>query len=186
MKGHERLAGASLALAFAGLLGVAVPAHASDDQTLLRGVSNAVLSSPRYGVFDSVGVRVQDGKVVLTGSVREPWLKDELEKRVAKVTGVTNLASEIRVQPLSFNDERLRLQIARSIYGSDLLGSYASWANPPVRIIVENGHVTLTGSVVSNVERQLAGIRARQTLAFSVDNQIELDSDRQGVDRKAS
>ena len=186
MERTERMTRASLALAFAGLLGAAMPAEAAGDQPLFKGVENAILSSPRYGVFDSVGAAVQDGKVVLSGSVREPWLKDELEKRVAKVTGVTNLTNQIRVQSLSFNDDRLRLQIARSIYGSDLLGPFALWANPPVRIVVENGHVTLTGVVVSNVERQLAGIRARQTLAFSVDNQIELDSERQGVDRKAS
>ena len=186
MERKGRVASASLALAFAGLLGVAAPAQASEDLAVLKGVENAILGSPRYGVFDSVGAAVQGGNVLLSGSVREPWLKDELEKRVAKVTGVTNLKNEIRVQPLSFNDERLRLQIARSIYGGDLLGPYASWANPPVRIIVENGHVTLTGVVGSNVERQLAGIRARQTLAFSVDNKIELESERQGVDRKAS
>jgi osmotically-inducible protein OsmY len=38
------------------------------------------------------------------------------------------------------------------------------WA--PIHIIVDNGRVTLTGMVASDLEKQVAGMRASQTLSF--------------------
>ena len=49
---------------------------------------------------------------------------------------------------------------------------------PPVRIIVSNGRITLAGYVNSEVERQMLGHIARGTLAFGVDNQLKLESER--------
>jgi len=46
----------------------------------------------------------------------------------------------------------------------------------PIRIVVENGHVTLYGSVDSTMDKQVAGIRANQLFgAFSVDNQLVVE-----------
>ena len=43
----------------------------------------------------------------------------------------------------------------------------------PIRIIVDNGHVTLYGEVNSAMDKQVAGIRAGQLFgAFSVDNKL--------------
>ena len=63
------------------------------------------------------------------------------------------------------------------IYGDERFVQYASWANPPIRIVVDQGRVTLTGAVGSAVERQLVGHIARATLAFAVDNQVKLESE---------
>ena len=63
------------------------------------------------------------------------------------------------------------------IYGDERFVQYASWANPPIRIVVDKGRITLTGLVGSAVEQQLLGHIARGTLAFSVDNQVKLESD---------
>ena len=48
--------------------------------------------------------------------------------------------------------------------------SYAAMSSPPIHIIVERGHVTLSGTVSSNVERtmaRIAGQRPRRAIAQS-------------------
>jgi osmotically-inducible protein OsmY len=147
------------------------------DHEVRKAVAEAILRDPTYGVFDSVGVGVEQGKVVLQGSVNQPWRKDDLDRRVARVPGVTEITNEIRVQPASFHDDQLRLELYRKIYGSILFERYRSFPDPPIRIIVENGNVTLTGIVNSKVEQAVLGSIARGTLSFKVDNQVQVESE---------
>ena len=54
--------------------------------------------------------------------------------------------------------------------------NYRLQINPPIHIIVNRGHVTLTGVVNSEVERRVAEMSARNAgLAFSVKNELRLD-----------
>jgi hyperosmotically inducible protein len=154
------------------------PEEAVPDAQVQERVARAILREPRYGVFDSVGVAVQDGAVVLQGSVRQPWLKDSLDRRVAEVDGVRDIKNEIRIAPTSIHDDRLRAQLYALIYGDDMFARYANWPNPPIRIVVENGRVTLTGVVNSRVEQVRLGMIARGTLAFEVTNAVEVESER--------
>jgi hyperosmotically inducible protein len=147
------------------------------DADIQSDVVDAVLGYVHYGVFDSVGVGVQDGVVTLTGSVLQPWHKDDLQKRVTKLEGVREVKNQIRVQPVSILDDRLRVQLYRQIYGAGMFQRYASFANPPIHIVVENGNITLTGLVNSQVEKAVLGSIARQTLAFRVDNQVQIESE---------
>jgi len=82
-----------------------------------------------------------------------------------------------RVQPVSGFDDRLRSQLYRRIYGNGLFQRYATFVNPPIRIIVDHGNITLTGVVNSRVERQALESIARGVLAFRVDNQVQVDSE---------
>jgi hyperosmotically inducible protein len=152
--------------------------EAVPDAKVRAAVVDAILREPRYGVFDSVGVAVKDGVVSLQGSVREPWLKDALDRRIAELGGVRDIHNEIRVAPASIFDDRLRVQLYRRIYGDDMFVRYSNWANPPIRIVVENGRVTLTGVVNSSVEQVKLGMIARGTPAFGVDNLVEVESER--------
>ena len=152
----------------------AAPAADADIQS---EVVDSVLGYVHYGVFDSVGVGVDDGVVTLTGSVVQPWHKDDIQKRVARLEGVREVKNQIRVQPVSISDDRLRVQLYRRIYGNGMFQRYASFANPPIRIIVENGNITLTGLVNSRVEKAVLGSIARDTLAFRVDNQVQIESE---------
>ena len=147
------------------------------DADIQSDVVDAVLGYVHYGVFDSVGVSVEDGVVTLTGSVLQPWHKDDLQKRVARLEGVREVKNQIRVQPVSTFDDRLRVQLYRQIYGASLFQRYASFPNPPIHIIVENGNITLTGLVNSQVEKAVLGSIARGTLAFRVDNQVQIESE---------
>jgi hypothetical protein len=47
----------------------------------------------------------------------------------------------------------------------------------PIHIVVENGHVTLTGVVASEFDRRVAGMRARQFPSFSVTNHLKTDEE---------
>jgi osmotically-inducible protein OsmY len=47
--------------------------------------------------------------------------------------------------------------------------------NKPIRIIVQNGHVTLMGVVDSEMDRNIAGMRANGVPGvFSVNNQLRV------------
>jgi hyperosmotically inducible protein len=147
------------------------------DADIQSEVVDAVLGYVYYGVFDSIGVGVEDGVVTLTGSVLEPWHKDDIQKRVARLEGVREVKNQIRVQPASIFDDRLRVQLYRQIYGPGMFERFAMLTNPPIHIVVENGNITLTGLVNSRVEKATLESIARGTLAFRVDNQVQVESD---------
>lgn len=161
---------------------IALEVPSRPDAAVLKDAQRAILGYVHYGVFDSVGLAVKDGAVTLTGSVREPYRRDDIVERIAEVRGVRAIADRIDVQPVSLFDDRLRAELVRKIYGSDLFSNYAYWADPPIHIIVNNGHVTLTGYVNSEVERRAVGMIARGTLAFGVDNRVRLESEPGGPD----
>lgn len=147
------------------------------DTDIQSEVVDAVLGYVHYGVFDSVGVGVEDGVVTLTGSVLEPWHKDDLLKRVGRLEGVREVKNQIRVQPTSIFDDRLRVQLYRQIYGPGMFERFAMLTNPPIHIVVENGNITLTGLVNSRVEKAALESIARGALAFRVDNQVQVESE---------
>lgn len=147
------------------------------DGDIVKDVRGAVLRYAFYTVFDSVEVGVDDGVVFLAGSVYRPNRKQDIESLVSEVRGVREIRNTIKVQPASIFDDRLRRQLYRQIYGSDDFVHYANRANPPIRIVVDRGRVTLTGYVASNVERALVDSIARQTLAFDVKNELKVDGE---------
>jgi len=128
---------------------------------------------PYYGVFDVIGFKVQGYEVVLEGSVVNPSLKSDAEHAVKGIEGVERVINNIEVLPLSPMDDRLRRSLYRSIYGYASLQRYAIVPSKPIRIIVNNGHVTLEGVVDSNADRDVANIRANAVPgAFSVTNRL--------------
>jgi hyperosmotically inducible periplasmic protein len=157
----------------------AAPALAQDrhDSRLADIVAQELRQYARLTIFDDVSGRVENGIVTLTGRVTMPYKKNDIEKRVEKIDGVRELQSELRVLPASIIDDELRHRIARSIYGNPSFWAYASMANPPIHIIVENGRVTLTGVVNSNVERMLARSLATGFGELSVTNQLRTDAE---------
>jgi osmotically-inducible protein OsmY len=49
-------------------------------------------------------------------------------------------------------------------------------AQPPIHIIVENGHITLTGRVNSQVDKMLAFAQAHVSGSFDVKNELKVDA----------
>lgn len=154
-----------------------LPAVERSDAELEKDVRKAILRSPNYGVFDSVGVTIEDGVVLVQGSVRMGYRKNDILDRVARVEGLRGLTDGVQVQSVSQFDDRLRGQLYREIYGSQRFVHFTNLANPPVRIVVDRGHVTLTGYVPSRVDQALLGTIARSTSAFKVDNLVQVDGE---------
>ena len=160
---------------------LSAPAWAADrkDLQVARDVSKQVLTYPQFSIFDAVHMQIDNGIVTLTGKVTMPYKKNDLEKRVAKIDGVHQVVNQIAVLPVSPFDDELRFRIARAIYGNSSFWSYGSMANPPIHIVVENGHVTLDGVVNSNTDRMLARSIASSFGAFSVTNDLKTDAEMQ-------
>jgi osmotically-inducible protein OsmY len=154
-----------------------VPDVERKDSEIRKDVFDQILGYAWYTVYDSIEAGVEGGVVTLRGSVNQPYRKTDIERRVAGIPGLKGLKSEIRVQGVSSFDDRLRRELVYRIYGDERFVQYASWVHPPIRIVVDKGHITLTGIVGSAVEQQLVGHIARGTLAFGVDNQVRLESD---------
>lgn len=131
---------------------------------------------PYVNAFDYMTFSVdENGNVTLKGEVTNPVLKSAAGKVVKQVEGVERVDNEIQVLPVSFMDDGLRLRLFRTIYGYPVLQKYALGVNKSIRIIVENGHVTLMGVVDSETDKNIAGLRANGVPGiFSVDNQLQV------------
>ena len=166
---------------FVSTLAIASPAFAQTperkDLQVFNDIADQVNRYTQLTVFDSISASVEDGRVVLTGWVTMPYKRDDLERRVRKVESVTTVDNKIGVLPVSQFDDELRFRIARAIYGNSSFWQYASMANPPIRVIVNRGKVTLEGVVQSNVERMLARSLASGFGDFGVKNELKTDAE---------
>src|SRR5579872_5952866 len=115
------------------------------DDAVAQRVRHEVIVYPYYTIWDDVSFRVSNGQVELLGAVTEPYKKSDIEHIIQKVPGVASVSDQLKVLPLSDFDNRLRLQVARAVYGDPVFVQYRNMPIPAIHIIVDNGHVTLTG-----------------------------------------
>lgn len=130
------------------------------DSGIEQRTGHEIRMYPRYTIWDNIAYRVQNGNVELMGEVSQPYKKQDLQRIVQRIPGVVSVVNNIKVLPLSPNDDRLRLQVARAIFRDPVLSRYAMQPIPSIHIIVDNGHVTLEGIVDSETAKNVAGIRA--------------------------
>jgi hyperosmotically inducible protein len=130
------------------------------DAELASKVAHEVRMYSWYSIWDNISVRVTNGNVDLLGQVSQPYKKADLQRLADRVPGVRSVTNDLTVLPLSNFDDQLRVQVARAIYRDTVLSRYALQAVPPIHIIVDNGQVTLEGVVNSQMEKEVAGIRA--------------------------
>jgi osmotically-inducible protein OsmY len=147
------------------------------DLQIFNDISTQVNRYTQFTVFDSIDASVVGGHVVLSGWVTMPYKASDIERRAAKVEGVMSVTNDIKVLPVSQFDDELRFRIARAIYGNSSFWNYAAMANPPIHIVVNRGHVTLTGVVNSHVERVLARSLAVGFGSFDVKNELRTDAE---------
>jgi hyperosmotically inducible protein len=149
-----------------------------DLERIAREARHEILMLPYYSVFDNLGYEARpDGTVVLAGQVVNPTLKNDAEARVRKIEGVERVDNKIEVLPTSINDDRLRHQLYRAIYGHEALSRYSWEAVPPIHIIVKNGQVALEGVVANEMDKNLAGIQANSVSGvFKVTNNLKVEN----------
>lgn len=125
--------------------------------------------------FNFVSVSVTNGVATLEGETMMPIDHDSALALVNATPGVKDVIDEVKVAPVSNFDDSIRVRATRAIYRDPVLSRYAIDPARPIRIVVENGHVTLYGTVDRAMDKQIAGMRANQVFGvFSVRNNLEV------------
>jgi osmotically-inducible protein OsmY len=167
-----------------------------DATRIVQEVRHRLLSLPNYSVFDSLSFGIQGRTIVLRGYASRPTLKQDAQRSVKDIPGVESVNNQIKVLPNSPMDDGIRVGVYRRIYTQPALRRYTSapvgfgaapsvalaaggiTADPPrgyhaIHIIVDHGHVTLTGVVDRESDANIASMQANGTPGvFSVDNEI--------------
>ncbi len=147
-----------------------------EQDRLYREVRRELVMLPQLTIFDNLEYKVDGDTVTLFGQVRNAVLKDGAEQAVKTIEGVEHVNNQIEILPASGNDDRIRRQVARAIFGDDQLFRYSLGVLPSIRIIVKGGHVTLAGVVDSEADKNVAGIRANGVPGvFSVENDLKVE-----------
>jgi len=91
-----------------------------------------------------VDVEVDNGSVTIKGAVDEGWKRIRVENKVSDLEGVVSVRNELSVVPTEdVMDEAIAVEITRSLERN-------VYVNPDdVTVNVENGEVTVTGTVYS-------------------------------------
>ncbi len=164
---------AALTVAASGYL--AADNQPSQD-ALANKVRHELVTLPYFSVFDDLSYRVDGSTVTLFGEVTRPILKSDAENSVKHIEGVTRVVNNIEVLPLSAMDDQIRIATYRAIFNYPALQRYGMGVIPSIHIIVKNGHVTLTGYVATQMDKQLAYTRANGVPnVFSVTNDLKID-----------
>jgi hyperosmotically inducible protein len=125
--------------------------------------------------FNSLTLQVQNGIATVGGVVVQPVDKDSALGLLKNAPGIQGVVDHIQVAPVSPSDDRIRAAEYNAIYGNPQFTKYAISPAKPIRIVVLNGHVVLTGVVDSTGDRDIAGIRANQVPGvFSVQNDLQV------------
>jgi len=149
------------------------------EQWLTREVGHELNLLPWLTVFDNLEYQVMGSEVTLLGQVVNPVTKDDAEKAVKGIEGVTKVNDKIEVLPLSPLDAQIRRAEYHAVYGEPQLQRYAMGTMPSIHIIVKNGHVTLIGYVDNEADKNVADIRAKSVPnVFSVVDNLQVRSGR--------
>jgi hyperosmotically inducible protein len=150
---------------------------AESDESLAVEVVKRIRNYDLFTVYDDFQGRVKNGIVYMGGAVTEPKKLSDIVERVAKVKGVQGIDNKVTVLPANQSDDRLRVLIANAIYRLPEFERY-SMADPPIHIIVDKGHVTLTGVVRAELEKRKAYEAARFVDGvMALDDRVKLAKD---------
>lgn len=129
-----------------------------------------------YGnLFNAITLDVHDGAVTLGGHARTDVDKDSAVTLVSTYPGVKDVSDEIQIDPASIMDDQLRMKVARAVYSYPTLNKYAIDPAKPIRISVQNGNVSLYGTVDTQADKDAAYLRANQVPGvFSVKNYLQV------------
>jgi hyperosmotically inducible protein len=180
-------------------------AQTPQDRATIDDIRTKLLRLPYYGVFDFLAFTYDKGTVTLSGYAYHPGLKVDAERAVKQVARVDQVVNKIEDLPVSSNDDDLRWKTYYAIYTDPFLSRYAPgggmlWGhrhrvpfgalgsparfrglepigNYPIIIIVKNGRITLMGSVDSEGDKTVAGMKAKGVPgSFGVENELTVET----------
>ncbi len=170
---------ASPVASFAQSKSVPRPGSAAYENWLPEEVRHQLVLLPFLTVFDNLQFSVNGSEVTLQGWVTNGAVKDDAERAVKSIEGVTKVNNKIQLLPVSPFDNQIRRAEFHAIYGDPTLEKYASGTLLPIHIIVNNGHVTLEGTVLSQSDKDLITVRANSVPnVFSVMNNLQVQPGR--------
>ncbi len=123
--------------------------------------------------FNYLTVSVAQGVATIDGEVRTDYDLDSALALVSTTPGVKDAVNRVKVAPTSIFDDQLRIRAMQAIYRDPALRRYAIDPAYPIRIVVDNGHLSLYGRVDNQMDKTVAGMRANQVFgAFTVQNNL--------------
>jgi hyperosmotically inducible periplasmic protein len=147
-------------------------------------LQNKLIDKVTYGLvgyvpvaFQTIMIGVHNGVVYVGGYAAGPIAANDAMSIIDDTPGVKGVVDHLQVDPVSNMDMQLRRAVFRAVYSSPFLTYYLINPAKPIRIQVLNGHVTLYGTVDTEAEKNVAGIRANSVPGvFSVKNDITVTS----------
>jgi hyperosmotically inducible protein len=166
------LAGTLLSLpqiSMAASSGAGAKVIAADD----NGTAGDVQSKLNKSQFKNVKVDVQNGVATLSGTVDLYEYKNDADKRVHKVKGVTAVRNDIQVAGPSVPDQELKAKLGEKL-AYDRVG-YGNVFNA-ITLDVHDGAVTLGGHARTDVDKDSAlALVSTYPGVKEVNNEIEVD-----------
>ncbi|OJA04301.1 BON domain-containing protein [Halomonas sp. QHL1] len=139
------------------------------DEQIQKDVLAELKYEPSVRASD-IGVEVKDGIVTLAGHVDSYAEKWHAEDAAQRVSGVKGIAVEIYVK-LPGDFKRTDAEVARAVKNTLEWNIFVP--DDPVKVMVEDGWVTLTGTVPWEYQRRLAATSIRYLAGVTgVSNQI--------------
>jgi osmotically-inducible protein OsmY len=111
------------------------------DASICDDVLSELAQDPRITSTD-ITVTVKDAAVTLSGFAASYWEKDEAENATKRVHGVRAVANDITVRPSVLRTDP---EIARDAVRA--LASHIGIPAKSIKVTIEDGHVTLEGTV---------------------------------------
>jgi hyperosmotically inducible periplasmic protein len=155
---------------------VAGAGEVSDAELQQKIVQKLQYDRVGYGnAFNAISVNVENGVVTLAGNALGPVAADSAVSLASHFPGVQDVIDDIKVDPVSPFDNQSRIAVYQAVYGFPSLNKYAMDPAQPIRITVANGNVTLNGVVLSQADKDTAGIRANGVSGiFKVTNDLQV------------
>jgi BON domain-containing protein len=149
----------------------------ADISSIGSRVHHELVTLPWYGAFDNLEYQIQGTEVILSGQLvsEHAVTKSDAENAVKRIPGVTKVVNNIEVLPPLPFDNQIRRAEYRAIFSQSTLSGYSMGAIPQIRIVVHSGHVTLEGTVMNQMDRNIAGLAANTVPGvFSVTNNLHI------------
>jgi osmotically-inducible protein OsmY len=146
------------------------------DQNLAFYIGQAVDNYRYQTIFDYLDAVILKGVVTLKGAVTGERNKaDEIAEQVARVRGVQEIKNEIVTLPPSQGDVQIRAALYSRLESSIHFQDIINVKNPPFRLIVQNGVITLAGWVQGEIEyRELEQIARFTPGVLRVTNSLRM------------
>lgn len=181
MKTFNKFLVFTIAIVAFSSLNVSAQGLSGDTSAIGQQVQKKILRLPYYEVYDYITFSVDGGIVTLTGKVKNATNKRSAKNVVEDISGVTSVVNNIEILPPSGFDDDIRRGLYARLSNTGGLSGYLWPTNPDVRLIVDNGHITLEGTVRNRGDYNLMNITARGVPgSFTVTNNLKIENDIDG------